>query len=173
MKSKIANIIIVSLVIGPLFILALLFASPLLNKLVIYQDVLNIEIPEGTVILNQQTYAIGSASGVYTYWLVLEGETQNLMKVVGKLQLKEENILSYDGVRYMTSERTIPWWTPPSIGTNSNYRLFQYARRFSNGAQEWRIQVELTSNKIYLVKVGRLKDLRECIKRRGGFYYLF
>jgi len=158
--------------LGVLLLWTLTSVPRLIDQLAGYQDVFSESLPTGITIKHEFMYAPDLSRSVYTYYLLLHGNKTDLMSYINMLGLKEENLNIDHGSRYMNTI-SMRWWTPPSLATGNQYHLFQKKVDNLTPDKNYRIQVELINEEIYLVKLGDLKSLRNKINKKGGVCRLF
>ena len=144
------------------------------DQIVGFQEVFEIELPVYLKIERQSMFCGSRDNTEYIYRSVVAGDSNILMQCVMKLGLREESPVTYQGRRY-NNKVPIKWWTLPSWTKTEDYKFYhtEVGMFGASSNSYYRIQAELTSNKLYLLKVGDLKTLRANLRKRGGIYMIY
>lgn len=117
-------------------------------------------------VLGCELSAWGRERTYYSFYVVYEGNTNNLLDIVLSLKLKRVQLTSIPIVDMDQYEKSM-WWVPPSASlSNLSYTCFEKEIRQENVSplRLIKCRAELINNTLFVHQVGDIQSLRKQLK---------
>lgn len=152
------------------FLLLLIFGNYIFPRCFTGDEIFGRDFSSKAKTLGCELSAWGRERTYYSFYIVYEGTTNNLLEIVHSLELKgikstSESFIQMD--RYKKSG----WWVPPSLSSNLSYACFEKELRQENMMPQVLVKcrAELINNTLYIHQTGDIQSLRTQLKNNLNF----